>query len=317
MINWLVIGIGDITRKRVLPAILEDPRSHLRAILTRDPAKADAYPGAQSYTALADALRDPRIDAVYVASPVALHAQQTIASLHAGKHVLCEKPTAMNFAEAESMVEAAEETRRLFAVAFYRRLFPKLLRAKALLDTCAIGQPTLLYATSHGWIETGERAWLHNPALAGGGPLFDIGSHRIDAANFLFGQPTAATGLLSNVVHHLAVEDSATAVIDYASQARAIIDVRWNSRIPRDEFRIFGTDGELDLSPLGSPTLRIHTAAGTAEEHLPTAANVHLPLIQNFTAAILDGASLICPGAEAIQTDWVTGQVVEHHTKAR
>lgn len=115
MVNWLVIGIGDITRKRVLPAIGEDPRSHLHAILTRDPRKGEAYPGVHLYTSLETALADPAIDAVYVASPVALHAEQTIASLRAGKHVLCEKPTAMNFAEAQSMVEAARAAHRLFA----------------------------------------------------------------------------------------------------------------------------------------------------------------------------------------------------------
>jgi len=80
MLNWLVIGIGDITRKRVLPAILAEPHSYLYALLTRDPRKADAYPGALALTDLGEALRDPQIDAVYVASPVALHAEQTIAN---------------------------------------------------------------------------------------------------------------------------------------------------------------------------------------------------------------------------------------------
>ena len=306
MINWLVIGIGDITRKRVLPAILAEPRSHLHAILTRDPGKADAYPGAHPYTSLDEALRDPEVHAVYVASPVSLHAGQTIASLRAGKHVLCEKPTAMNLAEAESMVLAAAHAHRLFAVAYYRRLFPKLLRAKQLLATGVIGQPTLIQAACHGWLESEDRGWLRDPALAGGGPLFDIGSHRIDAANALFGQPTRATGLLSNTVHTLPVEDSASILIDYSNHAHAIIDVRWNSRIPRDEFRILGTDGELDLTPLSGPTLRY---AGL-EELLPTDANVHLPAIENFVAAILDGTPLACPGEQAIMTDWVTQQVM-------
>ena len=109
MLNWLVIGIGDITRKRVLPAILAEPRSCLYALLTRDPRKAEAYAGAIAFTDLGEALRDAAIDAVYVASPVALHAEQTIASLRAGKHVLCEKPVALDYAQAESMAAAARE----------------------------------------------------------------------------------------------------------------------------------------------------------------------------------------------------------------
>src|ERR1700679_1626442 len=122
MLNWLVIGIGDITRKRVLPAILAEPRSHLHALLTRDPRKAEAYAGALVFTDLADALRDPKIDAVYVASPVAMHAEQTIASLRAGKHVLCEKPVALDYAQAESMAGVACDVGRLLGIAYYRPL---------------------------------------------------------------------------------------------------------------------------------------------------------------------------------------------------
>ena len=143
MVNWLVIGIGDIARKRVLPAILAEPRSRLHAVLTRDPRKAEAYPGAEAFTRLDQALSDPAIDAVYVASPVALHAEQTIAALRAGKQVLCEKPVALDLAQAEQMAAAARDYGRLLGIAYYRRLYPKLLRAKQLIADGAIGQPLL------------------------------------------------------------------------------------------------------------------------------------------------------------------------------
>ena len=96
MLNWLVIGIGDITRKRVIPAIEAEPRSRLYAVLTRDPRKAEAYPGTRAYTVLNEALLDKLVDAVYVASPVLVHAEHTIASLRAGRHILCEKPLAVS-----------------------------------------------------------------------------------------------------------------------------------------------------------------------------------------------------------------------------
>src|SRR5437868_761253 len=114
MVNWLVIGIGDITRKRVIPAVLAEPRSNLYGVVTRDPRKAEAYPGARVWISLEDALQDSAIDAVYVASPVALHEPHTVACFRAGKHVLCEKPVAMNYAEAARMNEAARESGRLF-----------------------------------------------------------------------------------------------------------------------------------------------------------------------------------------------------------
>jgi predicted dehydrogenase len=316
MLNWLVIGIGDIARKRVLPAILAEPRSCLYALLTRDPRKAEAYPGALAFTNLDDALRDPQhadqIDAVYVASPVALHAAQTIASLRAGKHVLCEKPVALDYAQAESMAKVAHDSGRVCGIAYYRRLYPKLIRARQLIAEGAIGQPVLVEANYHGWLESPERGWLKDPALAGGGPLYDVGSHRIDACNFLFGRPLRATGLLSNALHDLPVEDSATTLIEYAGGIHAVIDVRWNSRIQRDQFRIVGVEGELSLDALNGPALRVLSSDGKLrEEHLPAHANVHFPAVENFVAAVLDGAPLACPIDQAIWTDWVTQQVMD------
>ena len=316
MLNWLVIGIGDITRKRVLPAVLAEPRSRLYALLTRLPTKAEAYPGALAYTDLDEALRDPAIDAVYVASPVVLHAAQAIASLRAGKDVLCEKPVAMNYAQAESMAEAARESGRLLGIAYYRRFYPKLVRAGQLIGEGAIGQPVLVEANYHGWLESPERGWLKDPALAGGGPLYDVGSHRIDACNFLFGRPQRATGLLSNALHELAVEDSATTLIEYAGGVHAVIDVRWNSRITRDQFRIIGSEGEINLDPLNGPTLRLLASGGKlTEEQLPAHANVHYPAVENFVAAALDGAPLACPIDQAIWTDWVTERVKESNVR--
>jgi 1,5-anhydro-D-fructose reductase (1,5-anhydro-D-mannitol-forming) len=310
MINWLVIGIGDIARKRVIPAILAEPRSVLYGAVTRDPQKAQLYPGIRVWTTLDDALQDSTINAVYVASPVVLHAPYTIACLRAGKHVLCEKPMAMNYCEAQSMVAAARETGQLFGVAYYRRLYPKLIRAKELIGAGAIGQPVLAEANCHGWLDVldTDRRWLADPAMAGGGPLYDVGSHRIDAFNFLFGKPAKAIGLLSNVVHRTPVEDSATVLIDYKSGVRGVVDVRWNSHLPRDQFRVIGTDGEMNLDPLNGPTLRY----SDREEQLPTDANVHYPLVHNFVNAALDGTPLVCTGEDAIWTDWVTSEVVRH-----
>jgi 1,5-anhydro-D-fructose reductase (1,5-anhydro-D-mannitol-forming) len=306
MVNWLVIGIGDITRRRVIPAILEEPRSRLQALLTRDPHKAEAYPGAQVFTTIEDALKHSSIDAVYVASPVFLHAPQTIACLEAGKHVLCEKPTAINYTAAQTMAAAARDNSRMFAVAYYRRLFPKLIRARQLIREGAIGQPVLAESNCHGWLKANDpdwaRNWMINPSMAGGGPLYDVACHRIDALNFLFGKPSRATGLLANAIHQIPVEDSATIVVQYAGGINATVDARWNSHMSRDQFRVIGTTGEINLDPLSGPILRV----GEVEESLPANPNVHYPCIENFVAAILDGVPLACPGDEAIWTDEVT-----------
>ena len=304
MLNWVVIGIGDITSKRVIPAIQSETRSRLYGIVTRDPAKAAPY-NTRTFATLDQALGDSLVQAVYVATPVFLHAPETIQSLHAGKHVLCEKPMAMNQAEARTMVAAGEQSGKVFGVAYYRRLYPKLMRAKQLLEQGAIGQPVFAELTNHMWFDgQGERSWLFDPAKAGGGPLLDIASHRIDVLNFLFGRPRRVAGQLSNAVHHYAVEDNASLMIEYENGVRALVDVRWHSKIRRDECRIRGTEGEIEMSPLNGPDL---TYPG-GHEKLPPHPNLHFPLIANFVDALEGKAPLAAPGAEAYLTDWVTEQ---------
>jgi predicted dehydrogenase len=305
MLNWLVIGIGDITTRRVIPGIQAESRSRFHGIVTRDPAKAAQF-GVRVWPNLDEALADSAIDAVYVATPVFLHAPQTIQCLRAGKHVLCEKPMAMNEAEARSMVTAAEQSGKTFGVAYYRRCYPKVQQAKQLIEQGAIGKPVFAELTNHMWFDgSGNRGWLFDPAKAGGGPLFDIASHRIDVLNYLFGRPLRVTGQLSNVVHHYPVEDNATVMIEYESGVRGVVDVRWHSNINRDECRIRGTDGEMEMSPLNGPDL-IYPGGG---ESLPAHANLHYPMIENFIDAVVDSKPLLASGESSFLTDWVTERV--------
>jgi 1,5-anhydro-D-fructose reductase (1,5-anhydro-D-mannitol-forming) len=311
MLNWIVIGIGDIATRRVIPAIQAEPRSHLYGLVTRDPAKAAPFK-TRVWTTLDEALADPAVQrevhAVYVGTPVFLHAPQTVHSLRAGKHVICEKPMAMNEAEARTMLQSAADSGRTLGVAYYRRCYPKVQRAKQLLDTGVIGRPVLAELTCHMWFDgTGSRSWLVDPAKAGGGPLFDIASHRIDVLNYLFGQPLRAAGQLSNVVHHYAVEDNANVMIEYAGGVRGIVDVRWHSKVSRDECRIRGTDGQMELSPLNGPELvYLSTGEPGARENLPPHANLHYPMLENFVDAVEGKAMLLSSGASAFWTDWVT-----------
>jgi predicted dehydrogenase len=309
MLNWIVIGIGDIATRRVIPAIQAEPRSRLYGLVTRDPAKAGPY-GVRTWETLDEALTDGAVHAVYVGTPVFRHAPQTIQSLGAGKHVLCEKPMAMNEAEARTMLDAAQKGGPTFGVAYYRRSYPKVQRAKQLLEAGAIGKPVLAELTNHMWFDgQGSRSWLVDPAKAGGGPLFDVASHRIDVLNFLFGQPQRVTGQLSNVVHHYAVEDNATIMIEYGGGVRGIVDVRWHCKVARDECRIRGTDGELELSPLNGPDL-VYPAV---RENLPPHANLHYPMLENFVDAVDGKAPLLSSGASAFWTDWVTGRARLKH----
>lgn len=304
--RWLVAGVGDISTRRVLPAILDEPRSLLTGIVTRDPAKAEPY-GVIAWTDFDRALAECPADAVYVATPVFLHAPQTVAALRAGKHVLCEKPMALGYAEAKSMERAAHQTGLTLGIAYYRRTYPKVARTRQLIEAGAIGRPVFAEATSHGWSDftDGFRAWIADPKLSGGGPLRDVACHRIDLMNFLFGKPARVTGQLSTLVQSIAVEDNATVLIEYENGVRGMVDVRWHSHVPRDEFRIRGTEGELDLTPLNDPQLV--TPEGT--EQLPAHVNIHYPCIEDFVSAVLEQRAPMSSALTALPVEWVMDQV--------
>ncbi|MGA2147851.1 MAG: Gfo/Idh/MocA family oxidoreductase [Bryobacteraceae bacterium] len=309
MIRWLVVGIGDIAVKRVIPGILSEPRSRLEGLVTRDPAKATPY-GVPSWSSIDAALAAVHPDAVYVATPVALHAAQSIAALRAGAHVLCEKPMALNHADASQMVTVAHEIGRTLGIAYYRRMYPKIERARALIEAGAIGRPVFAEATNHYWFypEDGARAWLIDPKLAGNGPLRDIASHRIDVLAYLFGPARRVTGHLSTLVHPTAVEDNATVLVEYASGMRGMVDVRWHSHVARDEFRIRGTDGELELTPLNGPEI----VWPGGREHLPPHANLHYPMVEDFVTAILEGRQPRSSGDTALETERIMDEAARN-----
>jgi len=322
MVNWLLIGIGDIARRRLIPALLAEPRSQLAGFVTRDPRKAEPY-GLPSWPSLDQALSAQRFDAVYVGTPPALHCPQTLAALRAGCHVLCEKPFGMNYSEARLMVEEACLRGRTLGVAYYRRFYPKLLKTKELIAARAIGRPLLAELVHHVWLtpsEDADQLWHFDPAVAGGGPLYDVGSHRIDVLNFLFGKPLRVSGLLSPPQVRNAVEESAAILIEYENGVRGVVDVSWRSRERRDECRIVGSGGELQLTPLNGPQLKWQggTPCGGqgGEEALPIDANPHLPCIENFVSAVQLGVEPLSSGESASWTDWVTEHAVQSSERA-
>ncbi len=210
---------------------------------------------------------------------------------------------AMNEAEARSMLQAAEQNGRTLGVAYYRRSYPKLQRAKQLLDAGAIGKPVLAELTSHGWF--GEKE--SEPQLAdrsSKGRRRAALRHRFAphrrAELLVRPAPTSERALVESV-HHYAVEDNATVMIDYAGGVRGIVDVRWHSKVKRDECRIRGTDGEIEFSPLNGPDL-IYPGG---RENLPPHTNLHYPMIENFLDAVLGKAPLLASGASSFWTDWV------------
>jgi len=295
-INWGLIGCGDIARKRVASALRDTPQSTLLAVSRAQSELAESFArqfGAKKwYPDWRDLLTDGEINAVYLATPVHLHASQCIEAANAGKHVLCEKPMAMNAAECEQMIAACRANDVKLGVSYYRHFYPVVARIRSLISAGEIGKPILAQLNAFEWFNpdlSEPRGWLLKREFAGGGPMFDFGCHRIEVLLNLFGRIDRTTALATKALFDREVEDTAAAVFQFEQGTCATLTVSHAAREPQDTLDIFGSKGSIHVPILNEGRMRIANAEGEREESYPPAANIHQPLIEDFVKAVTQG----------------------------
>ena len=294
-LRWGLIGCGDIARKRVAPALRDLANcefvavSRGRADLAQSFAKEFGAP--KAYSSWIELIADDAIDAIYLATPVDVHATHAIAAIEAGKHVLCEKPMAMNVAECDRMIAAARANQVKLGVAYYRHFYPVVRRAKQLIASGEIGQPVIAQINAFEFFNPEpdhSRSWLLRKDRSGGGPMFDFGCHRIEVLLNLFGPIAEVKAQTTNVVFEREVEDTAAALFQFESGACATLCVTHAAREAQDTLDIFGTRGSLHISNLNEGAMRIVTADGERnEDHAPDP-NLHAPTIRDFVDAVIN-----------------------------
>lgn len=293
-VRWGLIGCGDISRKRVAPALRDLPSCDLVAVNRANFALAEEFAkefGARRwYPDWHDLLNDPEIEAVYIATPVYLHREQTIAAAERGKHVLCEKPMALKAADCDEMISACQANHVKLGVAYYRHFYPVLARVNELLSRGAIGDLSLAQVNAFEFFnpKVGEpRHWFVQKDLAGGGPMMDFGCHRIEVLLYLCGAIEKTLGLTTKVMFEREVEDTAVAIFQFENKAIGMLTVTHTAFENQDTLDLFGSKGSLRIPNLNQGKLIIRTPNGDSIEILPPDNNLHAPLIDDFTSAVL------------------------------
>jgi predicted dehydrogenase len=304
MLNWGLIGAGDIVRKRVAAALRDTPDSALvavsRARAELAEASARALGASRWHSRWEDLVGDPGIGAVYIATPVHLHAEQAVAAADAGKHVLCEKPMAIDVAACDRMMAACAANNVTLGVAYYRHFYPMVIRLREILAAGEIGQPVLAQFDAFERFNPQpheERHWFVRRQESGGGPMFDFGCHRIEVLLSLFGPVSETVGLTANVVFDREVEDTAVAALRFASGPCATVTVTHASAEPRDTVRIVGTTGAIHVPALNGSELIVNCKGIERRESLPPPANLHQPLVEDFVDAVRNGRAPLVDGA--------------------
>lgn len=201
MIKWGVLGCAGIAAKAVIPAIQSSRLGRVAAIASRDAEKASAmatrFGIEKSYGSYEDLLSDPDIDAIYNPLPNHLHVPMTIKALEHGKPVLCEKPIALNAAQASELAEAQKAANLPVAEAFMVRHHPQWKKARAMVAEGRLGDVRAIQTIFAYYLDDPKN--VRNQADIGGGGLFDVGCYAINTARFLFGaEPLRAIALMEN-----------------------------------------------------------------------------------------------------------------------
>ncbi|MCC6442180.1 MAG: Gfo/Idh/MocA family oxidoreductase [Armatimonadetes bacterium] len=264
------------------------------------------------------------LDAVSIALPNYLHAPATIAAAKAGKHVLCEKPMAMTVDQAQAMIAAAEEAGVKLMMHFNFRFTPQARMMKHYVDSGELGD---IYYVKTGWLRRrgvpGMGSWFTQKAMAGGGPLIDLGVHRLDLALWLLGHPKPKMVLGSTYTEFgdkmakaakkaYDVEDLACGLIKLENGATVFLEASWAGNSERAEemyTQLFGSKGGAEQRNIGEGYefgLKVFKERGGAFEdilprHFPTGENPQ----QHFVRCIQENKPVMAPGQHGLHVQQI------------
>lgn len=316
-VGFAIVGLGHIALEQALPAFALCKNAKPVALVSGSPEKARqvaaqyGLPDSAIYDyAHFDRLADnPAVQAIYLALPNALHPEYTIRAARAGKHILCEKPMATRVADCEKMMDACRQTNVKLMIAYRSQYEPYDQALLKLVREGKLGE--LREFVSCNSIQQGDPAqWRLQRALAGGGPLVDVGIYSINAARFLSGEePEEISGRIVQLPHDprfREVEASTQFVLRFPSGFTATCSCSYASH--RSQFlRVNGSEGWAELDPAFSYEglrlryARVQDGKNLVVEPSITAKNHFAQEIDHFAECVANGQTPHTPGEEGWQ----------------
>jgi len=322
MIHWGIIGCGDVTEVKSGPGFQKAKGSALVAVTRRDFAKAEDYARRHGVPTVHrdadDLICDARVDAVYIATPPSSHCDLALRVADAGKPCLVEKPMALNHEECERMVAAFRTRGVPLWVAYYRRALPRFLLVRDLLRSGAIGRLTSVHVEVTDPLANGAQAsgWRFDPAVAGAGLFFDLGSHSLDLVDFLAGPIERVSGFAANTGGTYGAEDVTVASYLTGEDVPGTGTWNFNADAHRDRIRFVGSEGHL-VTPIFSDSDVVVTRAEQEDVHRArNPPHVHQPLIQSIVAELQGRGRCESTGESGARTSWVMDQCVAGYRMA-
>ena len=222
-----LIGCGAVAAHHAV-SVQNLENAELIGVYDRSQERAKSFAAEHGIAAYAsiEALLASDAEVVGICTPSGLHAPLAIQCLHAGKHVLVEKPIALTVDDCEAILRAERESGKICAPVSQMRYYDDIQRAKQILDSGVLGKPVLcdLYMKYYRKPEYYHNSWHGTLAMDGGGALMNQGIHGVDMLHFLFGPITTVSGIIRTQVHAIEAEDTAVSTVSFANGAIGVIE---------------------------------------------------------------------------------------------
>lgn len=305
-VTWGILSTAKIGLKKVIPSIQQASNCNVKAIASRsaDRAKkaAEKLDISHWYSSYDDLLTDPEIDAIYNPLPNHLHVPQTIRALENGKHVLCEKPIAMDGDEAQKLLDAVHEYPDLKVMeAFMYRFHPQWIRAKSMVKKGAIGKLQTIDTFFSYYKDDPDD--IRNIEKMGGGGLMDIGCYCISLSRFLFDtEPTNVIGQWK-IDTEFKTDYLASGILDFGTGFSTFTCATQTA--PQQEVNIVGTKGRIVIdipfnAPLDKQTILWYFRNGERKKITIEPANQYMLQAREFANSIIENTPPPTPLKDAV-----------------
>lgn len=321
-INWGFIGCGEVTEKKSGPAFAEVEGSSIEAVMSRNANKAQLYAERHNiskwYTDAQELINDPKVNAIYIATPPSSHATFAIMAMKAGKPVYIEKPLAASYEDCARINRISNETGIDCFVAYYRRYLPYFKKVKQIIQSGTIGKVTnvqLRFSVPPRELDYNSssiKPWRLQPDIAGGGYFYDLAPHQLDTLQELFGIITRAHGYCANVGHLYKAEDTISACFMFENGLPG--SASWcfvgHKSAREDCIDVIGEKGMMSFSVFDYKPIRVVTSEGTRSVIVPNPPYVQLPIIKSVIEDLQGIGTCESTSISATPVNWVMDRIL-------
>lgn len=317
-VRWGIIGCGNVTEVKSGPAYTLTSGFELYGVMRRDLSKAKDYAKRHGVPFATDEaeeiIKNPKIDAVYIATPPDTHKHYGLQVAAAGKPCCIEKPMAPNYADSLAIHNAFQKAQQPLFIAYYRRSLPRFLKIKEWLDAQAIG--TVRHIR---WIKcrsaspidlNGTYNWRTDAKIARGGYFDDLASHGLDLFTYLLGPIEDASGFATNQQKLYSAFDAVVGTWIHKNGITGEGSWIFGTHGPKDKVEIYGSKGEIHFSVLHEEPVQLISRDKHESLFIEHPKHLHEFHVANIRAHLLKVQDHPSTGASGLHTSWVMDKIL-------